>query len=324
MNTKPMNRKQIIRRVMATAAAAIAVSVALLSSGMVILAQEERVLQPGASVESNLTSRLGEEWRFQGCAEDVVTLAVSSAEFVPFIALFDSASNEPLIEAEGEAEEEGDDEARAEIVDFTLPNADAYSLLVLGSTLADRGAYAVTLLAEVAEEEAEEGAPDADAVQILPGASVAGEVTSRFGSEILFRGCEAQVVSFVLESEDFVPNLELFGPSGREPLTVATGSGTSAQIASFTLPETGIYTLIAAGENVRDRGDFALTMLGADETPPTATPTNTPTPTLTPTPTNTPTPTSTPTPAPQASASQPQGVPIQVNGGDGEDRKSVV
>jgi hypothetical protein len=69
---------------------------------------------------------------------------------------------------------------------------------------------------------------------------------------------------------------------------------------------------LAGGKPVTDRGT-------ATPTPTlTFTPSPTPKPTVTPTIAPTPTSTPTPTPSPQASVLQPQGVIIQVNGGDGD------
>jgi hypothetical protein len=276
-------------------------------------AQSELVILPGETQAGEVSNRRGQEWTFQGCADDVVTLTATSDDFVPFLALFDSTTEDALIEAEGD-----EDEQRAAITDFTLPSSDVYTLLVLGSSVLDRGDYELTLESSATTDV---GATD---LLIFPDQSVTGEVTDRFGSEIFFQGCADATVSFMLESDDFVPHLELFGPTGRQPLITdtANNAGAAAQISSFVLPETGLYLLVAAGENVRDRGEFSLTMLGVGEQPPTPTPTRTPPPTATPTaiPTATPTPipTNTPTPAPQPSVLNPQGIVIQVNGGDGD------
>lgn len=270
-----------------------------------VLAQSELFIHPGETTSGEISSRLGQEWGFQGCADEVVSFTATSEDFVPFLAITD-AGGDLLVE------EEGDEEAlTAEIVDFALPDNGSFILLVAGSTIRDRGLYELTMTSSSGAEAAETGIP-----LITLGESVAGEVTNRFGSEFLFVGCEGAAVSFTLESEAFTPHLELFGPDGRDPLLTNTASraGEAAQIANFTLPEAGLYTLVASGESVRDRGEFVLSAGAPEAEIATATPTPTRTPTATPTPL----PTFTPTPAPQASALDPTGIVIQVNGGDGD------
>ncbi len=296
----------------------------LLLLGSISLAQDELEIRAGERASGNVTNRLGQEWTFQGCASEVITLTATSQRFVPFLALFEGAAEDALIEAEG-----NETTLEAQITAFVLPRSDTYTLVAAGSSARDRGPYSLTLTSSAAPT-----VSGADAPQIFSGQSVTGVVTSRFGSEILFQACANDVVTLTLESALFAPHLELFGPSGRQPLITNTADdvGADAQINRFTLPESGFYTLVAAGENIRDRGLFTLTMTlatGAVITPSvTVTPTQTsiPTPanTSTPVPTPTRTATSTPTPAPTATRSpqpsvlQPQGVIIQVNGGDGD------
>jgi hypothetical protein len=280
--------------------------------GLPIFAQAQSllVIHPGETVAGDVTSRAGQTWQLHGCTGDVISLTVSSERFVPFLALSDSTSSDSLIEAEGDEET-----SSAAISEFTLPRNDTYTVLVAGSTVRDRGDYQLTL-----DSSAATGADETGTLEIFPGESITGEVTNRFGSEILFAGCAGDVVSFTLESAAFAPRLELFGPSGRDPLISdrATAGGAAAQISGFVLPERGLYTLVASGASIRDRGAFTLAMNNVGDQPATATPTFTPSPTLTPSPTPLPTPTQTPTPAAQASALLPQGVVVQVNGGDGD------
>jgi hypothetical protein len=317
---------------------AILLLVGLLLVGSISLAQEQLVIRAGERVSGEVSNRLGQEWIFQGCASDVITLTASSRGFVPFLALFDAAPEDVLIEAEGSEET-----LSAQINAFPLPRNDTYTLLVAGSSVLDRGPYSLTLASSATTT-----LGGADTPQIFSGQRITGAVTSRFGTEFLFQGCANDVVTVTLESALFAPHLELFGPSGRQPLIANTSNtaGTDAQINGFALPEAGLYTLVAAGENIRDRGLFTLAMtlaggeaITASVTPtPTqtsiVTPTNTLTPaaTLAPTsaPTLTPLPTATPTPlptlppsptaipTPQPSVLQPRGVIIQVNGGDGD------
>jgi hypothetical protein len=314
---------------------AVAMAAALVSS--VALAQGELQIRPGETVSDEVTDRFGDSWLFQGCAADVITLTARSATLVPFIELSASSLPDALADAEGRRLSR-----RAQIAAFTLPRNDIYTVLVAGSNVRQRGAYSLTFTTS-ATLDSLDGTLDSESLQIRPGQSISGEVTNRLGTELFFQGCANMAVTFTLRSTAFVPRLELFGPTGRDALTIqnAGAPGTAAQINAFVLPESGLYTLIAAGVNIQDRGSFSVEMeaaMQAESAPATPTPTFTPTPlpspaptstplatptpvpTATPAPTATPLPTATPTPLPTPTLSvlRPQGVLVQVPGGAGD------
>jgi hypothetical protein len=284
-----------------------------------LYAQETKPLVPGTTVQGEVTSRLGEEWIFSGCVSDVVTITMQSANFVPFLELFEPEGEELLAESEVDTES-----STATIAGELLPQTGEYTVIAAGSTIRARGGYTLSLAFDGVSP-----LSDDDFADVLHyGAVVTGEVRSRLGEEWLFYGCAGDVVTMTIQSEQFAPVLELFGPTGRDSLTdtgdsiPATDEASEVEIAGFQLPEAGIFTIVAAGSSVRARGGYTLTLdvgerLGitatasvtetatvtATVTPrPTATPTPTRVAAATPTPTRTPTRTPTPTLTPTATA----------------------
>jgi hypothetical protein len=100
---------------------------------------------------------------------------------------------------------------------------------------------------------------------------VTGEVTSRLGDEWVFTGCLGEEVTLTLQSDAFAGLIELYGPVGRSSLVAARaeGPGATALIRSFTLPESGDYTVIVAGSSIQDRGPYTLVLESADPPIPT-------------------------------------------------------
>jgi hypothetical protein len=277
--------------------------------GGLSLAQSEGTIAYGDTVSGEVTNRFGQEWTFQGCQDDVITLTVQSMGFSPFLALSDSTTEDFLVEG-------GSSDTSAEISAFPLAASGTYTAVVAGSSIRDRGPYSLTLsLSGTAS------ATGTDLPQVLPGQAVTGEVTSRFGGEWSLLGCANDVVSITVESGDFAPYLEFYGPTGRDPLATSPEGNESsvASIGAYLLPEAGIYTIIAAGQNIADRGVYTLLVASENITPVTSSVTSTANNPATATPTSTPaqvaaanpvrTPTFTPTPSPSPSPLPPQAPP---------------
>ncbi len=96
---------------------------------------------------------------------------------------------------------------------------------------------------------------------------VTGDVTSRLGDEWVFAGCLGDVVTVTLQSDEFAGFIELYGPVGRSSLAAESseGPGAPALIRDFTLPESGEYTVIAAGSSIQDRGPYTLVLESATQ-----------------------------------------------------------
>ncbi len=218
-------------------------------------AQDDNTLTPGVSAESELASRLGEEWTFQACAGDVVTITMESDEFDPYLEVYDAVDDgDPVAEA-------GSDDGVALIEDLEIEQSGPHLIIAAGERRRDRGAYTLTL--EMADEDAAEAV---DGV-IAAGGSVTGTLRARRAVAWGFRGCEGQVITAEAVSDDFDAYLELYPNGADDMLAEDDNSGrlTDARIEEFTLPETGSYVLLVSGATRRDAGDFTLSLSMGDE-----------------------------------------------------------
>jgi hypothetical protein len=229
-------------------------------------------LSPDVPVESSLTSRFGEEWVVAGCAGQVMTATMESTAFSPNLELYPPTGRTPL------AATRNTSRRSVQLAETTLPENGEYTLVALGSSVRDRGAYSLTVVISGTTALPE------DVKLLTPGESLTGTISSRDGEEWSFSGCARDVVTLTMQntgssqSNRFVPRLELYGPTGRMPVATSAASSAasrSAGITDFALPESGLYTVLALGQNIRDRGPYSLSLEVevASEPAPSPTPT---------------------------------------------------
>ena len=121
-----------------------------------------------------------------------------------------------------------------------LPANGEYMLVALGSRVRDRGAYSLTL-------DISGMAPPPDDVRLLtPGVTESGAVSSRFGEEWGFRGCEQDTITVTVESSVFSPLHGVVRSTGRDPLATGELSSTGGR-AHFGLCPTPDGRLHGAG-----------------------------------------------------------------------------
>lgn len=230
-------------------------------------AQTVNQLAAGESVSGEVTNRLGDEWSFYGCGGDVITLTMQSADFSAFIELYGPTGRASLTSASADAADEP-----ATISALTLAEPGSYTVVAAGVSIRDRGRYSLTL---TLSDTMTAGAA-ADLAMIEPGIPVSGTVQDRLGEEWFFRGCAQEQVTITMHSADFNPFLALYGPTGREALVDTAGdvAGNESSLDAFSLPENGLYTIVAAGQSIRARGDYTLAL--TVRTPLTSTATTTP------------------------------------------------
>jgi len=258
----------------------------ILASLMIILAcspQESEAqsnapggLSPGVPVQGSLASRLGEEWVVTACAGDVLTASMQSTAFAPNLELYPPTGRTPL------AATRNTTQRSVQLAATTLPENGEYTLVALGSGARDRGAYSLTVFISGIDALPE------DVKLLIPGESLTGTINSRDGETWAFYGCAGDAVTLTMQNTGstqanrFVPQLELYGPTGRTPVATSAArpggtsvSSRSAGITDFALPESGIYTVLALGQNIRDRGPYSLTLakMAASAAAPTPTPT---------------------------------------------------
>ena len=102
---------------------------------------------------------------------------------------------------------------------------------------------------------------------LVYGTDVSGEVRTRAGEEWFFSGCEADLVTVSMSSDEFDSYVELYGPTSRRPLIDDDDSGSdgNALIEAFELPESGVYTIVAAGSGRNDRGEYTLVVESSND-----------------------------------------------------------
>ena len=97
------------------------------------------VLVHSGVVTGAVRSSLGELWALRGCARDVITVAVQSERFTPYVELVEPQSGETL-----SASVQLDDDT-AIIEGAVLSTTGMYELVVAGMRRSDRGAYTLTV-----------------------------------------------------------------------------------------------------------------------------------------------------------------------------------
>ena len=153
------------------------------SSGARAQSDQPQPLPPGVPVTGNVTNRNGEEWALVGCAGDVVTATMESTAFAPNLELYPPVGRTPVAATQNTSSALGATRRR------DAAGKRGVSPRRAGQPCRDRGAYSLTL--EIAGL-----APPPDDLRLLtPGVAESGAVSSRFGEEWGFRGCEQDTIT---------------------------------------------------------------------------------------------------------------------------------
>ncbi len=232
-------------------------------SGSSVLAQTDElvgndIVVYGTDVSGEVKTRAGEEWFFSGCEADLVTVKMSSDEFDSFLELYGPTGRRPLID-----DDDSGGDGNALIEAFELPESGVYTIVVAGSGRKDRGEYTLVVESDIDVDMD-------DSAALAYGESVVGVVSTARGEEWWFWGCADDLVSLTMESDELAGYLELYGPTGRRPLVeaaseAAEGDTAVVEISKFSLPESGLYTIVAAGQSRRDRGSYLLSLFTASD-----------------------------------------------------------
>ncbi|HAJ35704.1 MAG TPA: hypothetical protein DCL15_08435 [Chloroflexi bacterium] len=241
-----MNAGKLLRIGLMTGAALTLAT--LLLAAPSALAQTPAPLPPLGTVTSRITSSAGEEWMIETCPDDQVTVTMRSDAFTPFLSIFTDTVEAPVVEAVSA------DGVQAQTV-IQARTGGAYTIVAAGERRSDRGDYSVGA-------DFGDAAPDDltfDDV-LTSGAAVTGVVRSSVGAAWVLRGCAGAVVTATLSSTVFTPYVEIFDPATEE--TLAEGDSRNGRISSATatLPATGVYLVLVAGERRNDRGAYSLTL----------------------------------------------------------------
>jgi hypothetical protein len=219
-------------------------------SAPVISAKADDYLYYGSVVSGSVTDNVGDEWFFIGCSGDLVTVEMVSDELDSYVEIYDSDSRWPIAE-----DDDSGSAGNALIEEFELEESGIYTVVAAGATRRDQGEYSLAIDSGGYSE-------INDKPTLAYNNTVDGEVKTIRGEKWLFWGCADDVVTVTMESDEIAGYLELYGPTEKQPLMEALPEKDgSAKISEFALPESGIFTVVAAGYSRRDRGNYTLSLL---------------------------------------------------------------
>ncbi len=210
-------------------------------------------------------------YSFSGTAGQAISVSLTSSAFDTYLYLLD---------ADGNVIEENDDTSSATTDSripmgagvVTLPSTGTYYIGANSYDAGQTGAYTVSLNADAACA-TQTATYNQTITGTLTAAACLVEDTGGYYYTNLytFSGTAGQQISIAENSTDFDAYLVLHTPSGANSLADDdSGGGTNALIPSgggtFTLPETGIYTIEATTSNEMETGAYTLILTGPSGT----------------------------------------------------------
>ena len=205
-------------------------------------------------------------YSFSGTAGQPVAISLSSSVFDTYLYLLDSAGN--TIEENDDTNNTGNSRIPMDAGEITLPSTDTYYIGVNSYNPGVTGAYTVSLTTD-----ANCASKAINYNQTLNGTLTAGTCLTEdsngyyYTDLYTFSGTAGQQITIAENSTGFDAYLVLHTPSGAGSVADDdSGGGTNALIPSsggtFTLPETGIYTIEATSSNENEIGKYSLTLTG--------------------------------------------------------------
>ncbi len=143
--------------------------------------------------------------------------------------------------------------ANAAILEFELPDAGTYRVVVRGYSSEQTGEYELTLEKGQLEIRGTLAYDEAVSMTLKPGNR----------HHWVFEGEAGDVVSIAMIAvdDDMDTYLELYAPGGEQVMTDDDSGGDSnAAILEFELPLTGTYRVVARGYSSYDTGEYELTL----------------------------------------------------------------
>lgn len=209
-------------------------------------------IEYGENIDDEITTAGDQDsWLFEGVEGDVITIQVTrtSGDLIPSVVLL--GPDEVLL-VDLSWPEQGAPVAR---FSASLRLEGTHTIIVSGHNNTS-GMYTLSLTLD------ESGiTPDVDRGVIAYGQTVTGEIsTDSFNDLWSFRGTRGDIidVQMAAASGDLDPFVSIIIPQGDVLITSDTGGeGKNAALYSVTLPETGVYTLVArrAGSDLGAGGD---------------------------------------------------------------------
>ena len=216
-----------------------------------------------------------------GAAEDTYLLNVDGNAPVRLAVSSDAFDTVLRIEGPGGFSAENDDAAGGStlnsVLDTTLRTAGTYRVIVTSYGAAGLGAYRL----EAGGGSGDAGLP-VGAGMLALGSELAGELATgdetiasgEFTDTYRFEGTRGQRVTFDMASTDFDAYLSLQFPGGGQEQNDdrAGGEGTTDSRLTVTLPEDGLYQLVATSYQPGETGGYAISMRPAEASEASANP----------------------------------------------------
>ncbi len=208
-------------------------------------------LVPGQAVAATLEQGSRHHWLFEGELGDIVDISIVGIDE-------DMDTYLELYAPDGEQVMTDDDSgegANAAILEFELPDAGTYRVVVRGYSSEQTGEYELTLEKGQLEIRGTLAYDEAVSMTLKPGNR----------HHWVFEGEAGDVVSIAMIAvdDDMDTYLELYAPGGEQVMTDDDSGGDSnAAILEFELPLTGTYRVVARGYSSYDTGKYELTLTG--------------------------------------------------------------
>ncbi len=203
------------------------------------------VIQPGTIYLGTL-----DLWTFSGNAGDNIELRMGATNFVPQIDLYgpDGTLLTNAFTANGSF--------RDTLVNLQLTNSGTFTAVASSYYLGNSGGYAIDLVQEpesLLVGPGEEGGLMTNGVTYVETNYLGGQVAWNF------QGTVGDSNIFRINTTNFVPWLELYGPSGALVAQAFTANGSNrTNFLSYVVTNSGAYTLVASSYYLNDFGTFSL------------------------------------------------------------------
>jgi hypothetical protein len=214
--------------------------------------ESEGFLSYGDLIENMINNVNGDEWKFSGAPDDVVTIAMTGIILDDtYIELYGPDGNRLAYD------DDGGEELNSLISGYALPDSGTYTIVARGYG-GNTGTYTLQLRQGI------EQVVDGIEGPLSYGISVRGRITDEEVEEWTFTGEAGDAVTVEMNGitlDD--PYLLLFRPDGNiEASDDDSGPGLNALISEHVLPASGQYTILARSFGGR-AGNYTLSLNGA-------------------------------------------------------------
>lgn len=226
-------------------------------------------IELGQTVEGSVEPGQEIVYVFEGQAGEIITVLLNAAngDWDPTLELYNPDGTLLAFD------DDGGSDRNAAIHNQPLPAEGEYRILVRSYGNRSGGPFTLNLETGILP-------PTTGGGSIMIGEPVTAAFTEPGQEDVwTFEGKAGDVVSIAMESDLVDATLYLQGPNGEELIyDDDSGDNANALIYGYTLPEDGLYTLLARPFHEDQTGEYRLSLLAGEAQPEPPTPTPAPTP----------------------------------------------